>query len=563
MSGNQNWGFNSIGAIATKKPGGDEAVQLTFPSMYESRYSAYNYAPRYAQSMSPSYLSQQTELPAGDDLQSGYHQIKRQDANRMANSKVKSTLMSQQRALSSAHGYYGMPKPSLSQRRFANPSNGDYGQASTRRDNVEAPFHFAEGLEGGVLRTSVGQEYGRKLMLDRIKQYDAINNAKSQFLGTDLYDQIQSPSGQLERQLGEISPPIGESTKIELNLLLQSVLDALIGGESGEQLTRFAVQDATRALAIIFRFVPTASTVDMGDLITKIDDIVRLLDGLLDDTDASTLDKSALEIALTLQVLFTKVREYLVRMNGVQFNTDKERIAASRNFVINLGFSKLLKYRDQTYNSLLSAADRQKLLTAQQSERLDNLDSDSYFSRRASTREDDLASEVDSRVPPDSRRFTRDERQTFGYRSGEYYPSGGRPPSAYFGEERDLAREDAGLDADAVGATPVRRRPAAAEGGEPDVRGFFDPDTQAFNVGIPREAELPAGRRSSLRLRQIAPKSLRLPTSMAQLPTTREALIALADSINELGGIDGKKIKVYAGSTVENIRKNFKRRLGL
>ena len=197
MSGNQNWGFNSIGAIATKKPGGDEAVQLTFPSMYESRYSAYNYAPRYAQSMSPSYLSQQTELPAGDDLQSGYHQIKRQDANRMANSKVTSTLMSQQRALSSAHGYYGMPKPSLSQRRFANPSNGDYGQASTRRDNVEAPFHFAEGLEGGVLRTSVGQEYGRKLMLDRIKQYDAINNAKSQFLGTDLYDQIQ------ERVAGE------------------------------------------------------------------------------------------------------------------------------------------------------------------------------------------------------------------------------------------------------------------------------------------------------------------------------------------------------------------------
>lgn len=599
MRVNQNWGFNaSVGGVATKKAGGSEAVQLTFPSVYESKYASRGFAPRYIPTtMAPQYNAVE-DLPSGNDLQSGYHKIKSQDANRMANAKVKSTLMSQQRALSSAHGYYGMPKPSLSQRRFANPSNGDYGQASTRRDTSEAPFHFAEGMSGGVLRTAVGQEYGRQLIQNRLKQFQDIDAAKSQFLA----DAPMVETGDLEKKLGEVSAPIGEATKIELNLLLQSVLDALVGGEAGEQLTRFAVQDASRALAIIFRFVPTADDEDVNDLVAKVDDIVRLLDGIL-DPDATTSDKSALEIALTLQVLFTKLRTYLARMMAgasvsrqeTRFNpltgrqevvdvlsqeqgqnlSQTERIALSKNLVRSLGFSKLLKYRDESYNTLLTTADRKKLLTAQQSQTFDDLDDDdddSKFSRRAQTRENDLAREADFQAP-DGRRFTRDERQTFGYRSGEYYPSGGRPAAAYFGEERDLAAEEAGLDVGAPDVAPRRavegeprpRRLAAAE--ELAVRGFFDPDTQAFNVAVPEQVavELPvAPRRPSRRLRKFQDaQAFRMPTSMEGIPTTREELLALATRINAAGGVEGKPITIYAGSTVDSIRKNFKRRLGL
>jgi hypothetical protein len=54
-----------------------------------------------------------------------------------------------------------------------------------------------------------------------------------------------------------------------------------------------------------------------------------------------------------------------------------------------------------------------------------------------------------------------------------------------------------------------------------------------------------------------------IPTRQSQLPTTREGFDALAKEINRRGGIDGKNIQVYSKGKLENIRRNFIRRLGL
>jgi hypothetical protein len=39
--------------------------------------------------------------------------------------------------------------------------------------------------------------------------------------------------------------------------------------------------------------------------------------------------------------------------------------------------------------------------------------------------------------------------------------------------------------------------------------------------------------------------------------------VALAERINQSGGVEGKPIRVYSSGTLESIRRNFIRRLGL
>ena len=81
--------------------------------------------------------------------------------------------------------------------------------------------------------------------------------------------------------------------------------------------------------------------------------------------------------------------------------------------------------------------------------------------------------------------------------------------------------------------------------GPPDVRGHFDEDTQAFNVETRGRGK-----------------------ARMELPKTREGFVELAKKINALPEgqrptKDGKKIQVYASSSLPSLRKNFKRRLDM
>ena len=82
----------------------------------------------------------------------------------------------------------------------------------------------------------------------------------------------------------------------------------------------------------------------------------------------------------------------------------------------------------------------------------------------------------------------------------------------------------------------------------PDVRGRYDEDTQAFNVETRR-----SGKGKAMKM---------------ELPKTREGFVELAKKINALPEgqrptKDGKKIQVYASSSLPSLRKNFKRRLDM
>jgi hypothetical protein len=142
----------------------------------------------------------------------------------------------------------------------------------------------------------------------------------------------------------------------------------------------------------------------------------------------------------------------------------------------------------------------------------------------------------------------------------------------------------------------VRSRPASAQSvGRPQIRfkaravpGGLQriPGSREVRVSgrvVPPPPSMGPSRATSVASRRSAraapaPAGFRLPTRQSELPTTREGFDALARAINERGGLTesggvagrdaegksrGKNIQVYAAGRMENIRRNFIRRLGL
>ena len=564
-----------MSAFGTKKASGDEGVQLTFPSVYESVYASHQGRPEYY----PTAQGRPMDIPEGEDFQAHYHEQKRRDASAMAMAKVQSTKNAEKRFLVSPHGYYNLPPVVLGQRKFANPSSGAVSTVSSRRDGTSAPFVTIErGLEGGVLRSAQGQAYGKAKLRARIGQLESIDAAKLEMLG-QLPPSMPSAVGAVpEAMAATATPMLSESTKIELNLLLQSLIDALMAAtpearltryalESAEEvnpegLTRFAYSDATRALALLFRFVPLADAEELEDLMAKIDIIVNLVNTYLDPDRDGRLTQGAKQIALSLSVLFTKVRDYLTRMMSpdVLNRPEKERLAASRNFVKSLGFAKMLTYSNENFKELLSMADRDRLLSQRQRQISDDIDDDDdedRFDRPALPREDAEHLEQGNPTRGDYRDFDEDERQTFGSNSG-----------AYFGDTPNVQ--------EAVMSPPPP--PSAATRPSDRVRGVFDRDMAGFDVAVERaprpggaaegaeaEEEGPAPRAAPRlrRLRVERTSEVIVPSERSELPTTLQGYRALADYLNSMGGIDGKTIRVGTFSDLRSVRKNFIRRLGL
>jgi hypothetical protein len=525
-------GKQSIGAVATEKVQSD-SLNLGFPSAYQSVYAAKRVAPRYFPEVSD---GKHGDFWRGSDLQCHIHEERRKDANYMAGAKVRATQLSRVRYVGTPHGMGIIPKPVLGQRVFANPINGALQIPSARQDQ-DGPFHFqtavsntesahaplqrgAEGfhivphhsahLRGGVLRTMVGQKYGRQLLDARVGQLNAIQTAKQEFQ-TGMPTTMRAPF-----EATTETPFTGENAAIELNLLLQQVLDAIIGGESAgdiDHLSSFTMKDATRALALLFRMAPTMDSTELDDTFGKVDQIVNGLDGILDPKEETTLSAASREIGLTLQVLFTKLRQYLTEMVAKRDLQPKERLALSKALVNSLGFSKMLKYSGDQYNAMLSEADKKGLMNAQQYQRYRqgdmgvdgdgsswDSDDDDFFDRPEGPREDDQH-DAETGVSRSARNFTPDVRQEFGTQSGMFFPNEGRGMREYFGEAPtgdvgDVTVEpDVPLSARQIQDIPLEARPpprespsaaaaaAATRTAEPPLSSFWDRDTQAFNVG--------------------------------------------------------------------------------
>jgi hypothetical protein len=582
------WGFDSIGAIATKKPHGARAVQETFPSVFADTFAMMG----SPQSYLPDQSGHHAPLEQGDSFQSSYHEEKKRDADRMANARVHSTRMMNTRAFSSKDGYYGLPPPVLGQRIFANETGGVFSMNSARQSHASAPFHYSDAqgsshgqggaLLGGVLRTAEGQGFGKARLMDRIAQLNAIEANAGNF-SQDPRGKISAPTSSTTSFAAvqqKQSSDTGAQAKTELFLLLQNINDSLVGDETeagdpdAGNVTRFTYQDTTRALSLLFRLTPTLEDYDLTDILDLINGINIKLLAIVEDQDAVSADKY--ETALSLLTLMDKTEEYLREFarQTTQFGTrtDQEKLQISKTLVQTLGFARSLREsrdkmagnikesRDAFYaenesgpmtgehgsTSSTSGSGRRVDMDPQIRYAKQDAQSSARFSTLAPTRESTRAIQIQQQSGLGT--FDVDERGAFGSNAGHFYPTGGRDvgfmeegidgvPEQPIQQSEHAGPEIARISTDAGGPT-VRET-------VPDVRGLYDEDTQTFNVETRGKGK-----------------------AHMELPKTREGFVQLAHKINEMPEgqrptKDGKCIQVYASSSLASLRKNFKRRLDM
>jgi len=566
-------GTKSIGAVATEKVQSD-ALNLGFPSAYQSVYAMKGIPERYF----PTKEHLPQEWWRGDDLQSQYHEQKRQDADYMAGAKVRATQLSRMRYVGTPHGRGLLPPSVLGQRIFANINNGAFTATSARQSHPDAPFHYSGGSDytsqfrGGVLRSAEGQAHGIRVLRDRVGQLNDIEMAKADFTSNGMTFSSGAPTQSIN--------PSAVSPAIELNLLLQSIQDALIqgtGGDPSTKLDKFDLATASRALGLIFRMVPEGNSDFVEDTQAKVQNILELLNGMLDDEQESAgFSASARETALSLQVIFTKLNTYLTRMiagapvmrQETRFNpltgqqevqnvlsqqqgenlSNPERVALSKNLVSSLGFSKMLKYAvDADPSGLLSEAQKDKLFSAQQGQRFrvgdmdedDPPDDDGDFDRPAGPRENE-AHERETGVSRSARDFDVDERQVFGFNSGMYFPRNGRGEDEYFGEdrfERQSTAPSVFLGQDQRRGHQNRERTRPLPSAVESVRGRFDPDTQGFNLDFDSPPSPP-------KIKRLPFPPLTGEVSVAPPPIVAEAPRSVARS-TATRSITSKGVKKY------------------
>lgn len=361
-----------------------DGLNLGFPSPYSSWYANTGRGERFL----PDHPLQNPINYIGNDFHAQYHQQKMRDAHYMAGAKVRSTQLMNARAFSSPHGYYQMPRPVLGQRIFANPSMGYLDTASARQDGNKAPFSeiqnpyqskFGMGhgycpvdakmeeyrLTGGVLRTTVGQEYGKAKLNDRIRQFNAIDEAKNAFQAegipfSSVPTQSSMPFAGAEPSLGE---QLGVLPQVELAQLLQNVIDALLNpGDGYSAITRFVVGDANKIFALCVRLATNNSAEDIMNALEFIeggssaDGITQLLENLLQtmaedgvDSDPNPLASSVFRMVQTLKQMFIRLEQYLKQMLKLADSPAKDRESASKALIKSLGFTKLIKTDAQLF----------------------------------------------------------------------------------------------------------------------------------------------------------------------------------------------------------------------
>jgi hypothetical protein len=367
-----------MSAFGTKKPGSDEAIQLGFPEVFAATYAQRRGpTPQYTQQSHGDYSSDsgagsdtdsdsdvdmgglQLPLPVGQDVQDRYHEQKRLDANHMAMAGVHARRMSDRRANSSHNGFFGMPKPVLSQRRFANPSNGNQADIYAARNDlrggstVTVDTHtvrtttkgagdcYETQIRGGV-RTAEGQTFAKRLLMNRVGQLDTIEKNKAAFLNQMPTEETPSQAD-IDQGLPE---NVGKNTMLELNALLQQIADAVYGGLPS--VNRYALSDLTRALSLLFRVATVANAEELDDLVTLFNNLYTDNDLEFQIEQEQEKDLAHRNLALvrsgeTMLELIDRTRQYVTRMLGAVNRSQKERARLSSTLVRDLKFSKLGK----------------------------------------------------------------------------------------------------------------------------------------------------------------------------------------------------------------------------
>lgn len=365
-----------MSAYGTQKPGGQKAVQLTFPAVRTELVDT-------PHAYDVSWGVEAKKKPwAGDDFQALWHEQKKSDAHHMARAKVVATAHHRARAMSSHMGYFGMPKAVLCQRQNASMTMGAYGGSDSGRRSGNsvygAPFittedmrqQFArvpdtplplrsrndhEGLRGGVLRSAEGQGHARGRLDARFKELNQIDVEKQAFIGDmegalqkqQLVDSMSAETSGLEY------PSEGIGSKIELTTHLQSVLDALVSSrspsdprdldvdESGSviaqqgradsayYLSKLKVDEMVAVVKLAMRLTPSASAGEITEWMGLCNDCLVQLEAITapDTSELEGMDQSGREFQtrrnpkiqsfLTSLSLFQKLHKYFQGMLSV------------------------------------------------------------------------------------------------------------------------------------------------------------------------------------------------------------------------------------------------------
>ncbi len=332
-----------MSAFGTKKRGADLAQQLTFPAVYSqvvsSEANPYGYAP--LQSLRP------MELPVGDALQDKYHEQKRLDAHRRVMNAVRDNQASTARFLRS-HANYDVPKPVLSQRIYANPSNGNQADIYSHRP-IQWEVDWS-GLQGGVLFTQEAQKWGRQKLRDRIPQLDAIALAKQEFI-----------SGLPTGALAERGAPTGlEEFPLKSEVELVKLIESIGAQIADNKVSPLMLADAVKFLRLLFRWASSASLDSLEEMMEYVESIIAPLEDLYADQQSQFELGSAdtPSVSARLLKMMSDTREYLRQMIGVANKSPEERKKASNTFIRSAGFTSLIKQSAEQAERGLSDTNR-------------------------------------------------------------------------------------------------------------------------------------------------------------------------------------------------------------
>ena len=437
-----------MAAVATLKPGGEHAVQQTFPYVFQQDFQA-------GTSYFPSVISEPMRLMTGETFQSEYHRRKRNDAvqsvyNGLANDKSK------ERKLLTGTANYHLPKPVLGQRVFANPSIGAGSDSSARRDgSVNAPWSIVQnyvgtiqtvadnlvgGMVGGVMKTKDGYDYYTRNLQARIDQLNAMNS---------LAVGMPVPRGATTR------PPLdtrkeGSIDKVEFFLLFRGLEDAITEGD----LSRFTFDNLKKMMTTLFRFAPTADKQDFEEMIESTTGMRWNLRAYTDnELGASGFNPTDSAYVETLALYMEGLNEYVAEMFKNMYLSPRDKQTLSNSLIQTLGFKRLQKKRDATavISDVVSNGSNERVDQAAENfdDTFDGNDGgDGYFNHPAVAREDEDQDNAE-RAP-----YAGDggdpNREAWG---AERAPGAREQQFAYFGAE--------------LGDTPVMAQPLNSSGSEP------------------------------------------------------------------------------------------------
>lgn len=323
-------------AVLSSNPGLDHKfIQLGFPATFAEVIRARGSEPAwFGTPLRGSKFSYTDGDEDEDPVMTAYARQKKEDADYMALAGVQATDNSRKHYVSFPSNY-DVPKPVLSQRRFANPSLGSgsadiYAPITRRVDWDSYP------LSGGVLRTREGQEWAARKLKDRVKELDAIDE------GTARFTQYEAPEFANIEKAALISQGVEEAEGPKLYLELSALLTQITTAIQSGKYTALVLGDLFKFLKILFRVGATANRDELNDILAVVSESLESIRGIATDprpNPAGQTDKGFVYLR-TLEAILTQTREYLNRMLVSVDKSPKDRKAASRAAVRNLQFTR-------------------------------------------------------------------------------------------------------------------------------------------------------------------------------------------------------------------------------